>query len=195
MPSCAICVSSSTSTATPASPAIAAARTANSRGVSVLPGSLASLARQVAALAEHPSANDSRQSPRFAASSPSAATTVQAGGRQGRRAPVSCSCPPSNSASVSPSAIACAMSAVPVATDASGAQHECRARRSGADAPTARRPSPACARSAPNIACFPAPTSDEPPHPPRRVGERVEKDIVGTARELLRPNRAGHFAA
>ena len=65
MPSASICFSSRISTAAPPPPAIVAARAANSRGVSVLPGSLAELAREVAALAQHPTSGhqrvDSRQ--------------------------------------------------------------------------------------------------------------------------------------
>ena len=52
--------SSSTSTVRPASLAIACARSAKTRGVSVLPGSLAELARQVRALAEHAAALERR---------------------------------------------------------------------------------------------------------------------------------------
>ena len=79
MPSLAICPSSSTSTATPASPAMTLARRANSLGVSVLPGSLASSrARLLHSPSNRPRAAASIA--RVADSSPAATTIVQTGG-------------------------------------------------------------------------------------------------------------------
>ena len=81
MPSFAICVSSRISTETPASLATAAARRANSCGVSVLPGSLASSrARLLHSPSTRPLATPSAACD--ADSSPAAATTVHAGGAE-----------------------------------------------------------------------------------------------------------------
>ena len=181
MPSCAICVSSRISTATPASLATAAARRANSCGVSVLPGSLASSrARLLHSPSTRPRATAARAAS-AADSSPAAATTVHAGGAR---------------TSCSPCLVAAAVELrqrqpfrdrlrhVRRAGAAGGvrAHHERRARDAALP-----RPQPDGDRQLPRDVgaerrSLPGADHDEPPGPPGRVGHARREDARTTGR-------------